>query len=141
MADFNRTSTNRVVKVVVALVTIFGLLFMHGVTASVAASAHCAETSDVAAQPHHESMGNHHHDEGADAEGPSTDHDACGYGHGQHTCVGTTRKSVEVNPDASSFAIPYAVTAAGPPNAFPQLRHVGLPPPMPDLDALCISRT
>jgi hypothetical protein len=132
-------TVSRATMIAIALATIFGLLFMHGVTPATATSAHCQE----AQAHHHEHAAMDQHSDAVESQShaPTTDHDACVSNHTQHPCAGTVRKTIHVTADLSPITFDYngtngfaATTTAS------RATYGGLSPPPPDLHMLCISR-
>jgi hypothetical protein len=137
MAD--EMTTSRVAKFAVVLITIFGLLFMHGVTPAAAAPPHC---QDAPAHHHSASSQAEHHATTNESESsnPSADHSGC-IGNHAHPCAGVVRKAVHLTVDALPIAYDYDNNV----NNRTSMGTTGstrsnLSPP-PDLRALCISRT
>jgi hypothetical protein len=138
MAD--RTAIPRMAKLAVALITIFGLLFMHGVTPVAAAAVpHCQE----APAHHHGTPPAKHHSTAGESEAstPTADHDACIGNHSQHPCAGTVRKAVHITVDSTPIAYNYDSENTRGLTGTTGLTYGGPSPPPPDLHALCISRT
>jgi len=129
----------RTAKHIVALITIFGLLFMHDVTPAMATAPHCQGTPE---RHHDPTAANHReHTVVPNALPPSAGHDACIGVHSNHSCVGVTRKAIQIPIDASHVVLDHDNADGGNATTTTNQVHSGLPPPPPNLSALCISRT